>query len=208
MLAGNLASIGVGGIIAVVWSYIVSVTEIKISASNKRHLSQSPDNFDFNITRAINKPVHHHHASDAIEVPADEKGKTSEDRDDSDSDTPDINRTEASDLDPVALNKAFRFAVWSSVGLVRSSPAGHLSLVRPADQVAQLLVLIILIPLPLFFAQTVYGEAGFAAWVSIGIIWAFLAAFIVVLYPLYESRVALKEVSAGVIKASSPRQLL
>lgn len=62
------------------------------------------------------------------------------------------------------------------------------------------MVLILLIPLPLFFAQTVYGVGGFTAWVVIGMIWCFAAAFTVVLYPLWESRVALTEVAAGVTK--------
>ena len=36
----------------------------------------------------------------------------------------------------------------------------------------------------------------------IGIIWAFVAAFIVVLYPLYESREALGQVGRGIMKVS------
>ncbi|KAH7105729.1 Na+/solute symporter [Auriculariales sp. MPI-PUGE-AT-0066] len=157
MLAGNLTSIGVGGIIAVAWSY------------------WKPDQFDFDVTRAINKPHHHTETTD-VTIEKDKKLEESE----SESEVPEVGRTEEEDLDPVGLQKAFKFAVWSSVIL--------------------LLVLIILIPLPLFFAQTVYGAAGFTAWVSIGIIWAFVAGFIVVLYPLWESRQALVEVGAGVVK--------
>jgi len=60
--------------------------------------------------------------------------------------------------------------------------------------------MIILIPLPLFFASTIYGVGGFTAWVVIAIIWAFVASFIVVLYPLWESREALGEVFSGIVK--------
>ena len=60
--------------------------------------------------------------------------------------------------------------------------------------------MIILIPLPLFFASTIYGVGGFTAWVVIAIIWAFVASFIVVLYPLWESRVALASVFKGIVK--------
>lgn len=60
--------------------------------------------------------------------------------------------------------------------------------------------MIIIIPLPLFFAQTIYGTGGLTAWVVIGIIWAFMSAFSVVIYPLYESREALLLVARGVIK--------
>jgi len=40
----------------------------------------------------------------------------------------------------------------------------------------------------------------FAAWVIIGMIWTFCSAFIVVLYPLWESREALGQITGGLIK--------
>ena len=69
---------------------------------------------------------------------------------------------------------------------------------------AQLLVFVIVIPLPLFFAQTIYGTKGLTAWVAIGIAWAFFSAFTVIICPLYESRVALGMVFKGLIKVSLP----
>jgi urea-proton symporter len=130
MLAGNLASIGVGGIVATVCSYIW------------------PEDFDWESTRAINANFH------APVTRSDTK--KSEDLDikekDADVDVRDVSSNEDSiddELDPVALDKAFRFASWSSIGLF--------------------VVLILLIPLPLFFASTVYTARGLAAWVSIGI---------------------------------------
>ena len=62
--------------------------------------------------------------------------------------------------------------------------------------------MIILIPLPLFFASTIFGKRGLEAWVVIGIMWAFCSAITVVIYPLWESREALAMVSRGIIKAS------
>ena len=64
----------------------------------------------------------------------------------------------------------------------------------------QTLVMLIIIPLPLFFAQTVYGVGGLTAWVVIGMIWAFCSAIAVVLYPLYESRQALIMIARGITK--------
>ncbi|KAJ6629356.1 urea transporter [Mycena sp. CBHHK59/15] len=166
MLAGNLASIGVGGIIAVVTSYIW------------------PENFDFESTRAINKPVaevgvvevsENGEAGKQDNASLEKKEKTAP----SVADSFDASEVE-DELNPVALNKAFRFAAWSSLAL--------------------LLVLIILIPLPLFFASTIYGEGGLTAWVVIGIIWTFLSAFSVVLYPLWESRAAISLISRGIVK--------
>lgn len=60
--------------------------------------------------------------------------------------------------------------------------------------------MLIIIPFPLFFAQTIYGVRGLSAWVVIGIIWCFISAFSVVMYPLWESREALCQISRGIIK--------
>ncbi|KAF8057401.1 urea transporter [Lyophyllum atratum] len=162
MLAGNLASIGVGGIVAVAWSL------------------WSPADFDFDVTRAINSPHHIHRLTQSVEniEEREEEKKTA---------TPEVQSvnevvgiTDESDLDPAELNKAFKFAAWSSVVL--------------------LVIMIILIPLPLFFAQTIFGVRGLEAWVVIGIIWVFCSCFAVVLYPLWESRQALCMVCRGMIK--------
>ena len=59
--------------------------------------------------------------------------------------------------------------------------------------------MLILIPLPLFFASTIFGVGGLTAWVVIGIIWCFCSAITVVLYPLWESRDALAQILRGVI---------
>lgn len=171
MLAGNLAAIGVGGIVATVWSYV------------------QPDNFDFAITRAINAPTEYHkEVIDADHLPA-SPGEKAEKDSDTNSKEPSVvvkeevvraGITAEKDLDPVALKKAFKFAAWSSVALT--------------------VIMIILIPLPLFFAQTIYDVPSLKAWVIVAIIWAFFAAFTVVLYPLYESRVAITMVTKGVVK--------
>ncbi|KAG8830533.1 hypothetical protein FRC17_004740 [Serendipita sp. 399] len=164
MLAGNLAAIGVGGLIAVVWSYI------------------SPDDFNFDITRAINSPAH------VVEVEQSSKEKAASidsktEKDISHTVAPvehevvRLGITEEKDLDPVALDKAFKFAAWSST-----------------------VILIILIPLPLFFASTVYDVGSLKAWVIVAMIWAFLAAFTVVIYPLYESKDSLIMICKGIVK--------
>ena len=70
----------------------------------------------------------------------------------------------------------------------------------PDHDVSQLVIMIILIPLPLFFAETIFGVRGLEAYVIIGIIWAFCSSFMVVIYPLYESRLALSTVLRGVVK--------
>ncbi|TFK34666.1 urea transporter [Crucibulum laeve] len=164
MLAGNLASIGVGAIIATVSSLIW------------------PDNFDWESTRAINKPASPvtHAREDSKSIASDEKrAAVSEKAASVAGDSFDVSEEE-DELDPVSLNKAFKFATWSSLILF--------------------VILILIIPLPLFFSQVVYGTRGLTAWVVIGIIWTFCSAFAVVLYPLWESRAALIQISRGIVK--------
>ncbi|CAL1711071.1 unnamed protein product [Somion occarium] len=161
MLSGNLASIGVGGIITCVTSYFW------------------PENFDFDTTRAINVPSQ---SEPATEQPLDYTADHEKKRHEVSSETVSIasEPTEEDELDPAALNKAFKFAAWSSIIL--------------------LVVMLLIIPLPLFFAQTIFGVGGLTAWVVIGMIWTFFSAFTVVVYPLWESRSALKLITTGIIK--------
>ncbi|KAG5733188.1 putative urea active transporter 1, partial [Termitomyces sp. T112] len=158
MLVGNIISLSVGGVIAVVWSYMY------------------PADFDFTITRAINAP--HYHTSNLKETKEDDDRKVPSTQAQSVGNVAGL--TQDCDLDFVKLNKAFKFAAWSSITLG--------------------IILIVVIPLPLFFMQILYGVQGFQAWVVIGIIWVFTSCMAVILLPLWESREALKMVSCGVIK--------
>lgn len=108
MLTGNLVSIAVGGIIATVSSVIW------------------PDNFDFNITRRINVGPLETYQGD---IPGTEEREESEKKGSSDDgeihQPKEVDNDAASgvmnlpdDLDPVALQKAFNFAVYASVILV------------------------------------------------------------------------------------------
>ncbi|KAG8941075.1 hypothetical protein FRC00_012599 [Tulasnella sp. 408] len=170
MLAGNVASIVVGGLIAVIWTLVSPNTT-----------------FSWEQTRAINSPESHiHHKTAEPSAPGEEDDKDSSEKNQvteltqpaTDDDLRGI--TTDADLDRAALKKAFKFSVWSSVALF--------------------VILIILVPLPLFFSKVVYGVKGFTAWTAIGIIWMFLAVFTVVLYPVWESREALAMVSKGIVK--------
>ncbi|KAN0082797.1 Sodium:solute symporter family domain containing protein [Tylopilus felleus] len=156
MLGGNLASIGMGGIVSVIVSLIW------------------PDNYDFADTRAINSPVAKKTVHVVVGADTEKKGSHG-----SVASVSDENELD-NELDPVGLKKAFRFAVWSSVVMT--------------------LVFLIIIPIPLFGASTVYSVAGFSVWVVVGILWAFCSAFAVVLYPLWESRTALVMIMKGMVK--------
>ncbi|KAI0686454.1 urea transporter [Cytidiella melzeri] len=166
MLAGNLASIGVGGIVACVTSYFW------------------PENFDWDVTRAINSPsssaTSHTHSPKPASVEYEEEKKDQILAEAASVTSHAAERSSDDELNPVMLNKAFRFAAWSSIIL--------------------LIVLVLVIPLPLFFAETVFGRRGLEAWVVIGMIWAFASAFTVIIYPLWESRIELRDITRGMVK--------
>jgi len=174
MLAGNVASIVVGGLISVGVSFWRPEME-----------------FDFAVTRAINSKttvVHERPEGEAkqAEEDIDEKHGSENEKGDIKELTAPVAQEERKgittlgDEERESLKKAFKFSVWSSVALF--------------------VILIIIVPLPLFFSSVVYNARGFTAWTVIGIIWMFSAFFTVVVYPVYESRSALVMVSKGVIK--------
>ena len=83
---------------------------------------QWPDDFDFSTTRAINERYVAPNVAHVSEVD-DEKEKTEDDHAKVSVSEVGKPRFELDDeIDPVALNKAFRFAAWSSVALVRMPP--------------------------------------------------------------------------------------
>lgn len=76
---------------------------------------QWPEDFDFDITRAINAPTRHVHGRDSTEGYEDEK-KSREAIEAAEVENDDSDK----ELEPAGLKKAFRFAAWSSVVLVGS----------------------------------------------------------------------------------------
>ena len=64
----------------------------------------------------------------------------------------------------------------------------------------QFIILILIVPLPLFFSHYVYDVGGLTGWVAVGIAWTFFSAISVVLYPLWESRHAIIMISSGIYK--------
>ncbi|KAF5309053.1 hypothetical protein D9619_013578 [Psilocybe cf. subviscida] len=161
MLAGNLASIGTGGIIATATSLIW------------------PDNFDWEATRAINRPspASSHRLDEKSDSDSEKKNEARESTHSISGNSSVSPSDEDDELNPEGLKSAFKFATYSSLSLF--------------------VVLILLIPLPLFFSSYVYTKNGLTGWVAVGIAWTFLSAIAVVVYPLWESREALLQISKG-----------
>lgn len=82
-------------------------------------LPQWPEDFNFDVTRAINSPTLVDELSSASPKPASVDMDENEKRDSVSAEVMSVRIPEEDDeLDPANLQKAFRFAAWSSVILV------------------------------------------------------------------------------------------
>jgi hypothetical protein len=177
LLAGNIGALVTGAVVSIVWSLI------------------SPENFDFDITRAMNFAPIAAPVEDQLQTPIeyaggddkdiDEKAPTSSTRiqavgdNDNEGGPQETSSTgEIPELDYVGLNKALRLATWSSVILS--------------------LILLIIVPMPLFGSSYIWSEKGFVGWIVITLAWSFAAGIAIILYPLWESRSALGGVFRGI----------
>ncbi|WRT64851.1 uncharacterized protein IL334_001787 [Kwoniella shivajii] len=139
-----------------------------------------PSHFDWDITRAINNqiesPPMDNFASDKDMSPGEGDKKMMDDIPQS---GPTIEEQPV-DLteENKGLQKAFRFAAWSALTLV--------------------VILIFVIPLPLFFSSYVYPKSGFTAWVCVSLIWLFVGLGMVGIYPMWEARRGLMKVGRGI----------
>jgi hypothetical protein len=76
------------------------------------------------------------------------------------------------------LDKAFRFAAYFSI--------------------TSAIILLVLIPLPLFFSSHVFTKGGFKGWIAVSFVWVFYAICAVVVYPVVESRHALAKIGKAI----------
>lgn len=173
LIAGNLIALVFPGIITVVWSLI------------------SPEDYSFEGTRAINAPGNREgevqqDQDSQISTPTNEAEKkddfaSSENKAEStekgvvtDDEYRDIRK---GGLDPVQLQESFNTAFRTAIPLT--------------------FILIIFVPCMAIIAKT-FSPAGLGAWVGIIIAHMFVSAFIVILLPVYESRVALVQILKGI----------
>ena len=161
-LAGNLAAIMTGLIVTSVVSLI------------------KPDDFDWEITRAINAiPVSQgvgqsgQETPDSITVREKDDEKTalpSQTAAPTDADAEAALHIQPSDVNdsPASLRSAFKLACISSFVLT--------------------FVLDFLLPMPMFFSHYVFSKGFFTAWVIISFIWVFVSSAISCFLPIWETR--------------------
>lgn len=179
LIVGNIISLVLPAIITIVWSLI------------------SPENYSFEGTRAINAPdsdassqnengrvsklpkddvkalekdagPDHTPQEKASRPSSVEKGVVSDDE---------YRHVRAAGMDPEQLEKSFLMAFRVSIPLA--------------------FILIIFVPCMAIIAET-FSPAGLGAWIGISIGWLFCSGFIVVLLPIWESRVALGDIFKGI----------
>jgi hypothetical protein len=176
-LAGNLASIMAGLIITVTVSLI------------------KPDNFDWEVTRAINAVVVD--GTTPRDTPTPELSDSGEKTDVSGMSAPSapapvpttelpphLAPTTKDEDDPNTLRRAFKLACISAFVLT--------------------FILDFLLPMPMFFSEYVFSKGFFTVWVVISFIWVFASSAISCILPIWETRRSLgtlaRKVTANVIK--------
>lgn len=161
MLAGNLASLGTGVIVSVlstlIWPENCDFTLVQEKIRNAAGLSGPV----FVEKSAAN-------SMDGANSPEMEQGKEGKDGSESPKDqahTTIVREEEGPEIVLAGtgeslhdLDKAFRFAAYFSVSLA--------------------VILLILIPLPLFFTSYIFTKSGFTGWVAISFVWVFFCTFL------------------------------
>jgi hypothetical protein len=163
-LAGNLAAIMTGLIVT------TTITMIK------------PDNFDWEITRAINAVVTDGLNQEGDETPRDrstpELSDSGEKKIATDATTqpeaaavelpPHLAPTQEEQDDPSTLRRAFKLACISAFLLT--------------------FILDFLLPMPMFFSHYIFSKGFFTGWVVVSFIWVFASSAISCLLPIWETR--------------------
>jgi hypothetical protein len=187
LLVGNLTSLGTGALISVIGSLISpsnfdwEVTRTRQSETKSNRISTEKQEQNSIADQSINSDV-----NGAIRV---KFSSTDEDEDKAvpiDEDITDKHGADKVSIQPseptpeeeqVLLLKALKFSLL----------AGTIMTV----------LLCILWPVPLLISQYVFSSAFFAAWVSLSIAWAIVAACVIILMPLIESRYSFMLVIRG-----------
>ncbi|KAF7337178.1 hypothetical protein MVEN_02155900 [Mycena venus] len=144
-----------------------------------------PEDFDFEITRRRNAFQPEDAEKDVDQVSTDEKASPRDGNADGlalDSDLKGEDEDGAyvqNDASTAVLYKDFVLSVWLTIGIF--------------------VVLCIFVP-ALMVIPRIWSKAGFTFYIVLAFLWTFFAAFVVVLYPLWESRVALWRIGGGILR--------
>ena len=180
-LAGNLAAISVGGIVS------TTVTLIK------------PDNFDWEITRAINAENANLDEVSPTPVPTVPSVPTEKQPP---SDAPTSSGDSAKNETDVEQEPARLTQTLSRDQLLEESPERLRSALTVAITASITIPAIMdfIVPIPMFLSHYIFSRAFFTAWVVISFIWVFTSTAITCILPLWETRQFLGDVMGRVIR--------
>jgi hypothetical protein len=168
-LAGNLAAIMTGLIVS------VGVSLIK------------PDNFDWEITRAINAHtvVTDGVNADAMATPPSQTGADS----DTEKKTPVEDRLTSAPISRTSITREEAAALHVEVG-VEDDPRKLRSAFKLACISSFVLTFLMdfLVPMPMFFSHYIFSKGFFTGWVVVSFIWVFCSSFISCFLPIWETR--------------------
>lgn len=188
-LAGNLAAISTGGIVSTI------ITLIK------------PDDFDWEITRAINAENANLEGVEATGASHPPPQTTStaltakpEKEIASDAPTPsDQSAKNETDVEqaPIALTQTL-----SRDQLLEESPQRLRSALKVAiiASITIPFIMDFLVPIPMFLSHYVFSQGFFTAWVVISFLWVFTSSAITCILPLWETRQFLGDVVGRIIR--------
>ena len=220
MLAGNLAAIGVGGIVATAASYIVG--RLRLSRNLIRGIQRSLLGSGRKTSTLISPVPSTRRAHDLLTsmIPLREMRTKRRKRSKllrSRTTKPTTNST----LSGYRRHSSSRpgvpsyWWVYSSSWRILSDELGRITLDASNDHPHSASPVLCFNRLRRGRAYRQVGQVGyrrtqadprvfvFAAWVVVGMIWTFCSSFIVVLYPLWESRVAIGQIGKGIVKVSA-----
>ncbi|ORY79949.1 solute symporter family transporter [Protomyces lactucae-debilis] len=134
-----------------------------------------PADFDFSITRSINVQT-----STVSSIKEKELSGTSTPEKQVLEDTIESGTGEILDDDenPVLLNRAVRTAAYTGISTS--------------------VILILIVPLPLFLSHYVFSKGFFTGWIVVSMLWAWVAAFITIVLPIWESWTSMSRVFNGI----------
>ncbi|KAF8589125.1 putative urea transporter [Ramaria rubella] len=85
-----------------------------------------------------------------------------------------------SDVSPKELQRVFRRALWPSLALTS--------------------IVMVIIPLPMFFSHYLFSHAFFRFWIACSIIWALSAGIFCILLPIWESRAQIAIIAVSCVR--------
>lgn len=151
-----------------------------------------PEAYDWEATRAINAPWTNA-AAGTTPSPASASAEKI-----------DGGKVSTPQHEAVATLEYDRLSTLRAAGL---DPAALIASRRVAIRTSLVVSFILLILVPAMACiPRVFSLAGFSVWVSLIIGWLFVSAGIVVLYPVWESREALRQVAVGIMRDLSLRR--